>query len=311
MPVKKNLSSGGRPPEPRETVPGSGQDPDFPTGFAAWAAAWVTAACRRPRAVALLCLAAAAGLLWLAAATLSINTSTNDMLSEELPFRAQNEAVDAAFPQLVDTLTIAIEAPDALAAEAAAARLASALAAQPAVVQSVFLPQGGDFFRRNGLLYLSPEELQALGDRLAGAQPLLAALQADPSLRGLADLLAQATSEEASGEDAPAGGGDLAALLDRLAAVAEALPQDPGARLSWSALLSDTPETVEDRRRFVIVKPVIDFASLAPMAQAVAAVEAIVVVARLPFFIYPSVRVANIPRPAVMNTTSKTPMRIR
>ncbi|WP_340115742.1 MMPL family transporter [Pelagibius sp. 7325] len=245
----------------------------MPTGFAAWAAAWVTAACRRPRAVALLCLGAAAGLLWLAAATLSINTSTNDMLSEELPFRAQNEAVDAAFPQLVDTLTIAIEAPDALAAEAAAARLASALAAQPAVVQSVFLPQGGAFFRRNGLLYLSPDELQALGDRLAGAQPLLAALQADPSLRGLAELLAQATSAGDSGEEAPAGG-DLAALLDRLAAVAEALPQDPGARLSWSALLSDTPQTAEDRRRFVIVKPVIDFASLAPMAQAVAAVEA-------------------------------------
>ena len=274
MPVKKNLSSDGRPPPPRKTPPGSGQDSDFPTGFAAWAAAWVTGACRRPRAVALLCLAAAAGLLWLAAATLSINTSTNDMLSEELPFRAQNEAVDAAFPQLVDTLTIAIEAPDALAAEAAAERLAAALAAQPAVVRSVFLPQGGDFFRRNGLLYLSPEELQALGDRLAGAQPLLTALQTDPSLRGLADLLAQAVGEGATGEDTPAGGEDLAALLDRLASVAEALPQDPGARLSWSALLSNTPETAEDRRRFVIVKPVIDFASLAPMAEAVAAVEA-------------------------------------
>src|SRR3546814_3965963 len=48
------------------------------------------------------------GLAWLAAVTLTINTSTDDMLSKELPFRAQNEAVDAAFPQLVDTLTIAL-----------------------------------------------------------------------------------------------------------------------------------------------------------------------------------------------------------
>ena len=229
---------------------------------------WVERVCRRPGLVVLLCLAAAAGLAWLAAASLTINTSTDDMLSEALPFRAQNEAVDAAFPQLVDTLTVAVEAPDALAAEAAAEGLAAALAARPAVVQSAFLPEGGDFFRRHGLLYLPPAELQALGDRLAGAQPLLAALQADPSLRGLADLIAKAVTE-----DAAAGGADLAALLDRLAAVAEALPEDPQVRLSWSALLSDEAETAEDRRRFVIVKPVIDFGSLAPMAAAVAAVE--------------------------------------
>src|SRR3546814_4841615 len=117
-----------------------------------------------------------------------ISDWSSDVCSSDL-FRAQNEAVDAAFPQLVDTLTIALDAPDALAAEAAAGRLAAALAAQPAVAQSVFLPQGGPFFRQNGLLYLSAVELQALGDRLAGAQPLLAALQADPRLSGLADLL--------------------------------------------------------------------------------------------------------------------------
>src|SRR3546814_7110418 len=117
------------------------------------------------------------GLAWLAAVTLTINTSTDDMLSKELPFRAQNEAVDAAFPQLVDTLTIALDAPDALAAEAAAGRLAAALAAQPAVAQSVFLPQGGPFFRQNGLLYLSAVELQALGDRLARSEEHTSELQ--------------------------------------------------------------------------------------------------------------------------------------
>src|SRR3546814_11130658 len=129
-----------------------------------------------------------------------ISDWSSDVCSSDL-FRAQNEAVDAAFPQLVDTLTIALDAPDALAAEAAAGRLAAALAAQPAVAQSVFLPQGGPFFRQNGLLYLSAVELQALGDRLAGAQPLLAALQADPSLRGLADLLELAVTEGPRSED--------------------------------------------------------------------------------------------------------------
>ncbi|MGE5765608.1 MAG: MMPL family transporter, partial [Bacteroidota bacterium] len=230
---------------------------------------WVALACRRPLLVTFLCLALAAGLAWLAAAKLTINTSTDDMLSETLPFRAQNEAVDAAFPQLVDTLTLALEGPDALSTEAAAERLAAALAAQPGVAQSVFLPEGGAFFRRSGLLYLSTAELQALGDRLAGAQPLLAALQADPSLRGLAEVLEQALGPEGEG----AGRAGLESLLERLAEVAEALPDDPQARLSWSALLAEEEETAEDRRRFLLVKPVIDFGSLAPLEAAVAAVE--------------------------------------
>src|SRR3546814_4572435 len=63
---------------------------------------WVGGVSRRPVLVVLLCLAVSVGLAWLAAVTLTINTSTDDMLSKELPFRAQNEAVDEAFPQLVE-----------------------------------------------------------------------------------------------------------------------------------------------------------------------------------------------------------------
>lgn len=215
------------------------------------------------------CLAAAAGLLWLAVASLTINTSTNDMLDADLPFRQAEIAVETAFPLLFDSLTVVLEGPDSQAAEAGAAVLAEALRQQPEVVQRVYEPQGGDFFRRNGLLYLEPAELQTLADRLAGAQPLLAALQADPSLRGLADLLAQAVSGKAAGQRA-----ELVPLLRRLAEAAEALKHNPNARLSWPALFSDTGESDDDRRRFLVVKPVVDFASLAPMAEAVATVEA-------------------------------------
>ncbi len=237
-------------------------------------ARWVNRVCRHPVPVLFACLGLAAGLLWIAVTTLAINTSTEDMLSAELPWRQNNRAVDQAFPQLVDSLTIAVEAPDALAAEAAAAQLAAALTARPAVFHSVYLPEGGAFFRRNGLLFLSPEELQAESDRLAAAQPLLTALQEDPSLRGLADLLVQALDPERTAQVA-----NLAPLLDRLAATAAALPENPAARLSWSALFSGGPDAGEgdaaaDRRRFLLAKPVIDFASLEPMSAAVAAVEA-------------------------------------
>ncbi len=261
-PLKKTDSSSDRPTTGPTAGPGSRRGPSF--------GRWVAGVCRRPLAVVICCLAAAAGLLWVAATSLAINTSTEDMLSEELPWRQNNRAVDAAFPERVDSLTIAIEAPDSLAAEAAAARLAAALRARPEVFQSVDLPEGGAFFRRNGLLFLSVAELQAESDRLAAAQPLLAALQEDPSLRGLAGLLAEALAANESGVDSA----ELAMLLERLAATAEALPADPAARLSWAALLSGGSETAADRRRFISAKPVIDFATLEPLAAAVAAVEA-------------------------------------
>src|SRR4029079_14406381 len=49
---------------------------------------------------------------------------------------------------------------------------------------------GGDFFERKGLLFLSPEELQEISDKLIAAQPLIGSMARDPSLRGLFDTLA-------------------------------------------------------------------------------------------------------------------------
>lgn len=235
-----------------------------------WLAAWIGWVCGRAGIVVLAALLSAAGLLWYAASSLTINTSTTDMLSAELPFRQNNVAVDAAFPQRSGTLIVVVEGPDGLAAAEAARRLALALKDQPGRFEDVFDLEGDPFFRRNGLLFLSQSELEAQADRLAAAQPLLAALLADPSLRGLQDLLSSALD---SGESPVA---SLEALLNRLAAVAEALPADPNARLSWAALLQDRAETAADRRRFLIVKPRADFATLTPVAGAVDAIEATV-----------------------------------
>ena len=238
-----------------------------------WLATWVRQVCRLPGPVVILALLSAGALLWWAAATLAINTSTTDMLSEELPFRQNNVLVDQSFPQRNHTLTVVIEGPDSLASEQAALALAEALRSHPGGFQDVFDPQGDPFFRRNGLLFLSLDELEDQADRLAEAEPLLAALHDDPSLRGLQGLLDQAL-DQALDRGEP-DGDSLAMLLHRLAAVAEALPSDPQARLSWPALLQEQAEGPAERRRFLVVKPQADFGSLMPMADAVAAIEAV------------------------------------
>ena len=45
-----------------------------------------------------------------------------------------------------------------------------------------------DFFTRNGLLYESIPELQRITDRVAAAQPLMAYIATDPTLRAFADV---------------------------------------------------------------------------------------------------------------------------
>src|SRR5205823_14063187 len=72
----------------------------------------------------------------------------------------------------------------------AARELAARLRAQPQRFHSVSLGEGSDFFRRHGLLYLPAPELAQLTSALRDARPLLDRLAHDPSLRGLANLLA-------------------------------------------------------------------------------------------------------------------------
>ena len=64
-------------------------------------------------------------------------------------------------------------------------RLAHEQGADPQIAQ----PGGGEFFRRNGLLFLPTEEAEKVAKQLTQAEPLIAQLATDPSLRGLVEVL--------------------------------------------------------------------------------------------------------------------------
>ncbi|MEE8502547.1 MAG: MMPL family transporter [Kiloniellales bacterium] len=217
--------------------------------------------------VVLLAVLASAASLYLTATRLTISTSVSGMLSADLPFRRNARAVDAAFPQRDDTLTVVVEAPSAEAASAAARRMAAAMRTRPQDFSSVYYPQNDPFFRRHGLLYLDLDDLQRLADRLAEAQPLLASLHADPSLRGLAKVL-QPLLEDPSREAAA-----LAPALEAIAASAEAARDGTPPPLSWRALTLGTESDETPHRAFLIVQPMLDFAGFSPAGAAMRAVR--------------------------------------
>ncbi|SUS05729.1 conserved membrane hypothetical protein [uncultured Defluviicoccus sp.] len=241
-----------------------------------WLAGWVAGIGRWPHLVVLITLAACiVGALHMAS-VLSINTSTLDMLADDLPFRRNFDALDAAFPQDYRTILVVVESDAPGMAAKRAARIASALAAGAPHVRSVFYPEADPFFSRNGLLYLSPSELQELVDRLAAAQPMLAALARDPSLAGLAGVLHLALANLAGAAEAGADAA-LAAALTSIAETVESVAAGHPQPLQWRRLMAGAASALtNENRQIIVVEPVLDFAALAPAENAVASIRSVI-----------------------------------
>ncbi len=231
----------------------------------------VDTARRRAWAVLAGVVALSAALLTFTVMTLSINTDTSDMLSRELPFRQTYEEYKAAFPYFYNSLVIVVDGENPDKAEDAALALEARLRQNPEIFKTVFYPAGHPFFRGNGLLYLDTDELEELEDRLVEAQPLLASLARDPSIRGLFDLLGLAADQIAKGETAT-GGLDLA--FERVAEVVESHAAGGAKTLSWRTLMRGGEPDAADNRQIIVTQPAVDRGSLGHASRAMRAVRA-------------------------------------
>lgn len=201
---------------------------------------------------------------WYVVTNLSMDTDQEHLIDENLPWRQTETALDQAFPQNVNTLVIVLDGPSAGLAEAAAADLAAALATRPDLFISVRRPDALPYFRRNALLFLSVDELQELADRLIEAQPLIGALTADPSLRGLLGALDLALEGIERGDATFA---DLEAPLTAIADATEGVLAGRPAPVEWQTLLTGRDVGAGDRRRFIVAQPVLDHGALSPGAK--------------------------------------------
>ena len=235
--------------------------------------AWVDLARRFALWVTLFALALSGASLFYAAGNLGINTSTGDMISKDVPYRRGWEDFKRAFPQFVDTIVVVVDGESADIAEDSAAALARRLAAETALFRGVYWPGGDPFFRRNGLLYLSRGELTTLTDRLADAQPLLAELIDDNSLRGLMEVLTQAAGEIVKGTEA---GGGLARLFDAMAVTFEAAAEGRPHKLGWQEVMAGEAGDASDRRRIIIVQAAARQGELLLGTGAIARIRALV-----------------------------------
>lgn len=229
---------------------------------------WVAFVQRRAAAVLLLAALLGIAVAFYVARDLSIDTNTENMLSPQLPWRQAERALLQRFPQLERSLAVVIDAATPEAADTAQREMVAGLRKRPDLYKSVFAAETEDYFRRNGLLYLPTAALDSLAQQLNRAQPFLATLGRDPSLRGLAGLLIPALQrpEAVPFDLGPAFG----ALADGVGAAVDGRTQ----ALSWQSMMGGDASAAAamlqpGKRRFIALDPVLDFSRLTPAAAAI------------------------------------------
>ena len=232
------------------------------------AAVWITWAFEAPRLALALLTALAVGAV-IAATGLRVDTDSSHMLSDDLPFQRNAQAVAAAFPATKNTVAVVIRAHHRDAADAATAAIAARLQAQEAEIGRVFAPSFDPFLVSHGLLYNDPGELDRQLSRLAQASNLLAELRANQTTDGFFRALDRGTAL------AEGAGLEPAALAPFHAEVAEFLRADrigSPRPLDWQSAFAEV-EPVGDVTRLVTIEPKLDFARLNPAAPAIEAVR--------------------------------------
>jgi hopanoid biosynthesis associated RND transporter like protein HpnN len=220
--------------------------------------------------VALLALAATAFAAYFAATHFKMNTDTTKLVSPEVPWRKQEAAFKAIFPQPPNMILIVIDGATPEQAQQAAAKLTAELAKNPDLFHALRQPGGGPFFERNGLLYLPVAQTQSATEQIIAAQPFLGALAADPTLRGAMDALSTALLGVERG----------AITLDRLErpiaefdAALKTHTDGKSAALSWRKMMMQGEPDLRETRRVIEALVALNFGTLKPGAKPTLAIR--------------------------------------
>src|ERR1051326_7285173 len=220
--------------------------------------------CRHPALAVALSLAATLAAGWFTATHFTMNSDSAQLIASDVGWRQREIKYDAAFPQQSSLILVVVDGQTPELAEAATAALTAKLSQNPALFPSVRRPDGGDFFNHNGLLFLPLTEVQQTLQQLFRAQPFLGGMASDPSLRGVMGSLDTALLGVSSGQaqladlDAP-----VSIFADSLSAAAHGQTRF----LPWRSLVSGSPARPEELRRFITVKPKLNFEALEPRSE--------------------------------------------
>ena len=211
--------------------------------------------------------AVAAG--YYAARHFAINTDINTLISPDLDWRKRDIQFEEAFDR--DSLILAVvEAPTPELTNSAAKALSEKLSGDSKHFESVQPLGSGEFYEKNGLLFLPVEEVGRVTGQLQQAAPLIEIMAGDPSIRGLTGALETGLAGVKRGQfkldstERP---------FNLISQTVESVLNKGNATFSWRELVSDKPLTDSDKRAFIEFKPVLDYQALEPGKDATDAIR--------------------------------------
>jgi hopanoid biosynthesis associated RND transporter like protein HpnN len=233
-------------------------------------AGWVDGARRNASRVVTVTLALTAALLVYSVSFLGVNSDNVRLLSDDVPSKRALDEFAELFPILNDSLLVVIDAETPELARETSEALAARLSERPDLFRDVYLPGGGAFFERNGLLYRQVGELDDFADRMAELQPFIAELQQDASLANLALLVRRGLSD---GRFDATQGARWAAILEQVGQASVAVYAEVPVSVSWEELLLRGTSVEVSTRRVLLVDPVLDFDSLLAARRSIRSVR--------------------------------------
>jgi hopanoid biosynthesis associated RND transporter like protein HpnN len=198
-----------------------------------------------------------------------INTDINTLISPNLDWRQRDIQFDEAFDR-DRTILAVVEGPTPELTSSASAALNQKLAGDSAHFESVQPLGSGEFFEKNGLLFLPADQVARSTSQFESAAPLIEIMAGDPSLRGLTGALETGLAGIKRGQikldstERP---------FNQIAQTVENVLSNGNATFSWRELVSDKPLTDADRRAFIEFKPILDFNALEPGKAATDAIR--------------------------------------
>ena len=218
--------------------------------------------------VVILSLLLAVGASYYAARHFSINTDINTLISPDLDWRKRDNQFERAFDREKLILAV-VEAPTPELASSASAALAAKLTGD-SNFESVQPLGSGEFFEKNGLLFLPVEEVGKVAGQLEAAAPLIEIMAGDPSIRGLTGALETGLAGVKRGQVKL---DNTERPFNQISQTVEDILNNGTATFSWRGLVSDTPLTDSDRRSFIEFKPKLDYNALEPGKDATDAIR--------------------------------------
>jgi hopanoid biosynthesis associated RND transporter like protein HpnN len=191
----------------------------------------------------------------------NIDTNSEKLVSANTDWRQREIKYDQLFPQQNNLILVVVDGATPERAEYGAAVLAARLSQHKDLLPNVRRPDGGEFFDRNGMLFLSPEDVQSTTTQLIQAQPFLGVLAADPSLRGIMDALGMMLQGVAQGQ------AKLSQIAQPIDAISKSLDDAAHGKrtfLAWRSLVTGAKPRIEEIRRFIEVQPKLDYGALEP-----------------------------------------------